>query len=127
MKVNNETGEVLETNETDEKTLYLAKRELNELTLFEPWLQAKENLLTAKEQFEMVDAPFKKMIEELFMKYSIKSISNDYISITDRNGYPRMYWDDEKLTEFIIKHGEKPEHFKTSKWINGGIQIKYKE
>lgn len=127
MKVNNETGEVLETNETDEQTLYLAKRELNELTLFEPWLQAKENLLTAKEQFEMVDAPFKKMIEELFMKYSIKSISNDYISITDRNGYPRMYWDDEKLTEFIIKHGEKPEHFKTSKWINGGIQIKYKE
>lgn len=127
MKVNNETGEVLETNETNEETLYLAKRELNELTLFEPWLQAKENLLTAKEQFEMVDVPFKKMIEELFMKYSIKSISNDYISITDRNGYPRMYWDDEKLTEFIVKHGEKPEHFKTSKWINGGIQIKYKE
>lgn len=126
MKVNDLTGEVEEDVSNDE-TLALAKRELNELTLFEPWLQAKEDYLTAKEKFEMVDVPFKKMLKELFEKHSIKSLSNEYISITDRNGYSRESWDDEKVKALIISQKEHVDNYRKSKWIDGGISIKYKD
>lgn len=124
MKINDLTGEVIEESSDN---LALAKRELNELTLFEPWLEAKEKLLTAKEQFDMVDKPFRKLIRELFDKFQIKSISNDYISISYRNGYVKESWDDEKLEQFIVSHGAKPSDFKTTKWVEGGLQMKYKE
>lgn len=124
MKIDNLTGEVIEENNDN---LALAKRELNELALFEPWLEAKEKLLTAKEQFEMVDKPFRKLIGDLFNKFSIKSISNDYISISYRNGYVKETWDDKKLEQFLISHDAKPSDFKTKKWVEGGLQLKYKE
>jgi hypothetical protein len=124
MKIDDVTGEVIEESNDN---LALAKRELNELALFEPWLEAKENLLTAKERFEMVDKPFRKVIGELFDKFSIKSISNDYISISYRNGYVKESWDSDKLEQFILSHGAKPSDFKTQKWVEGGLQLKYKE
>lgn len=124
MKVNDLTGEVIEDNSDN---LALAKHEVNELAVFEPWLEAKENLLTAKEQFEMVDMPFRKLITEIFDKYSIKSLTNNYIAIAQRNGYSKEKWDDEKLEKFIIEHGAKPSDFKTRTWVNGTLQIKYKD
>ena len=124
MKVNDLTGEVIENNDDN---LALAKREVNELALFEPWLEAKEMLLTAKEKFEMVDVPFRKTIKEIFEKYAIKSLDNPYVSIVQKNGFARTKWDDEKLNEFLITHGAKPSDFKTQSWVEGTLQIKYKD
>ena len=44
----------------------LAVRELNEMAVFDDWLEKKEALETAKEQFEMIDKPFRKKLFELF-------------------------------------------------------------
>lgn len=127
MIVNEKTGEVIFNDEQEKEQYELAKRELNELALFEPWLDAKENYLTAKEQFEIVDKRFKDIVEAIFEKYSIKSLSNDYLTIYKRNGYIKDTWLGDKLTPFILAHKGNVEDFKKSKWVDGGLTIKYKE
>lgn len=122
--IDNLTGEVLEEKE---ENLQLAKKEFYSIANVDNWLEKKEALETAKEQFEMVDKPFRKLIKELFEKYQIHRLTDDYIDILLKNGYQRSSWDDEKLNEFIIQNGLKPEQFKKDKWIDGTIQIKYKE
>lgn|GEM_PF-5676135 len=122
--IDNLTGEVLEEKE---ENLQLAKKEFYSIANVDNWLEKKEALETAKEQFEMVDKPFRKLIKELFEKYQIHRLTDDYIDILLKNGYQRSSWDDEKLNEFIIQSGLKPEQFKKDKWIDGTIQIKYKE
>jgi len=122
--IDNLTGEILEEKE---ENLQLAKKEFYSIANVDNWLEKKEALETAKEQFEMVDKPFRKMIKELFEKYQIHRLTDDYIDILLKNGYQRSSWDDEKLNEFIIQSGLKPEYFKKDKWIDGTIQIKYKE
>ena len=123
MKIDDITGEVLEENTVNYQ---LAIREFNSLQVIDEWLERKEALETAKEQFEMVDKPFRRKMKEIFEKYGITRLYNDYLDVSNKNGYTRESWDDEKLTEFIIKNGGDPKQFKTGKWINGTIQIKYK-
>lgn len=122
--IDNLTGEILEEKE---ENLQLAKKEFYSVANVDNWLEKKEALETAKEQFEMVDKPFRKLIKELFEKYQIHRLTDDYIDILLKNGYQRSSWDDEKLNEFIIQSGLKTEQFKKDKWIDGTIQIKYKE
>lgn len=110
-----------------EENYQLAKRELNELAIFDDWLERKEALETAKEQFDMVDKPFRKAMKELFEKYSITRLENDYIDILFKNGYTKKSWDDEKLKIFIYSHGESPEDYMTEKDVASTLQIKYKE
>lgn len=123
--INNETGEVMLVEEDPEK-YELAKRELNELAVFDDWLEKKEMLETAKEQFDMVDKPFRKFLKELFEKYSIRRLENDYVDIIQKNGYNKTSWNDEKLKAFIYKNGADPADFQENKWIAGSFQMKYK-
>ncbi|MBR0456492.1 MAG: hypothetical protein IJJ01_07455 [Firmicutes bacterium] len=127
MIINNETGEIIEESEEKGENYQLAKRELNELAIFDEWLEVKENLETAKERFDMVDKPFRKAMADLFEKFSIKRLENDYIDIIQKNGYMKSSWDEEKLKAFIYRNGADPKDFKTEKWQNGTLQIKYKE
>ena len=121
--INNETGEIIE----DQKENYeIARRELNGLAVLDSWCEKQEQLLMAKEQFEAVDKPFRKAISELFEKYDVKSLKNDYVDITMRNGYEKESWDEDKLMAFIYMHGGNPKDFKTKKWMNGSLAIKYK-
>lgn len=124
--IDNETGEVVETIEDPEK-YELAKSELNSLAVLDNWLDRKAQLDAAKEQFEMVDKPFRKIMSELFEKYSIRRLENEYIDIIQKNGYSKSSWNDEKLKAFIYKNGGDPKDFQDEKWINGSLQIKYKE
>ena len=124
VKIDDITGEVIEENT---ENYALAKSELKDLAVFNDWLDKKEALLTAKEQFEMVDVPFRKKIAELFDKYAIKSLKNDYIDIVLKNGYIRKSWDDKKLEAFLYKNGADPDDFKKEKWIDSALQMKYKE
>ena len=126
VRIIDETGEVIETEENN-VNYQLAKRELDHLPVLNDWLEKKENYLTAKEQFEMVDKPFRAKLKELFEKYGLKSLKNNYIEIIQKNGYIRKSWDDEKLKAFIYQHGGDPEEFKNSKWIDSTLQMKYKE
>ena len=123
MIIDNETGELLEENT---ESYMIARRELGELAIFDEWIEKQEQLLMAKEQFEMVDKPFRKILKELFEKYSIKRLENDYVDVILKNGYNKSSWDEEKLKAFIYSHGGDPNDFKTEKWINGAFQIKYK-
>ena len=123
--VNNETGEIIEA-ETSEETMALARSEVNELAVFGKWLDAKEMLETAKEQFDMVDVPFRKAVTEIFDKYSIKSLKNSYIDIVAKNGYEKESWDSKALEKFIYQHGGDPDDFKKKSWVSGNLQIKYK-
>lgn len=124
VKINDVTGEVVEETAVNYQ---LALNELNHLPVVDTWLEAKEAYLTAKEQFEMIDKPFREKLAELFEKYSIKSLKNAYIEIIQKNGYTRKSWDDKKLEAFIYQHGGDPADFKKEAWINGTMQIKYKE
>lgn len=126
MIVDNNTGEILEEEENTVK-YQLAKSELNQLAIFDEWLDAKEMLETAKEKFDMVDKPFRKAMTEIFERYSIKKLSNPYIEIVQKNGYTKTSWDEEKLKAFIYQHGADPKDFQTEKWVNGSLQMKYKE
>ena len=121
--INNETGEVVEEVKENYE---IAKRELNALAIFDSWVEKQEQLLMAKEQFEAVDKPFRKAISELFEKYAVKSLKNDYVDITMRNGFMKSSWDEDKLLAFIYQHGANPKDFKTEKWQNGSLAIKYK-
>lgn len=125
MIINNETGEVTE-QDIDPVKYEIAKRELNEMAVFDEWLDRKEMLETAKEQFDMVDRSFRKVLSDLFGKYSIHRLENDYIDIIQKNGYMKQSWDEEKLMKFIYQNGGDPNDFRTSKWINGTLQMKYK-
>ena len=125
-KVNDLTGEVIEVEENSIK-YQLALRELNELAVFGEWLEKKEAYLTAKEQYEMVDAPFREKLKELFEKFSLKSIKNQYIDVIQKNGYNKTSWDSKKLEAFIYQHGGDPENFKKSTWVDSSLQLKYKE
>lgn len=118
------SGEVIEKVE-DDTNYQLAKRELNELAIFDEWLERKEALLTAEERFKAVDRPFRGIMTNLFKKHSITRLTNDYIDIVKKNGYCRKTWDDEKLKAFIILHGGDPNDFMNEKWISGSLQMKY--
>ena len=120
--INNETGEVIETNN---ESMALAKSELNELSVFGKWLDAKELLETAKEQFEMVDKPFREALDQIFEKYQVKSIKNSYIEIIKKNGFAKKTWDSKALEKFIYQHGADPDDFRKETWVNGNMQIKY--
>lgn len=122
-RIIDENGEVLDTNN---ENLALAKRELNELVIFDEWLEKKEMLETAKEQFSFVDKPFRTAIKDLFTKYSIKKLDNDYLQIVFRNGYTKTSWDSEKVKALIYRSGLEPEDFQTVEWVEGTINIKYK-
>ena len=125
-KVNDLTGEVIEVEENSIK-YQLALRELNELAVFGEWLEKKEAYLTAKEQYEMVDGPFREKLKELFEKFGLKSIKNQYIDVIQKNGYNKTSWDSKKLEAFIYQHGGDPENFKKSTWVDSSLQLKYKE
>lgn len=123
--IDNETGEIIEKS-IDDNAMVLANNELTNAIVFIDWMEARDRYLMAKEQFESVDAPFKKKVKELFDKYSIKSIKNDYMNITLKNGYLKETWDDEKIEQLIYDLGLDEDNFKVTKWIDGSIQIKYK-
>ena len=127
VKIDDQTGEVIETVDTNSVKYQLALSELNQLAVFGEWLEKKEAYLTAKEQFEMVDKPFRKTMGELFDRYSLHRLTNDYIDIVSKNGYEKKKWDDEKLEKYLISQGLSPDTFKTSTWVNGTLQVKYKE
>lgn len=127
VKIDDQTGEVIETVDTNSVKYQLALSELKQLAVFGEWLEKKEAYLTAKEQFEMVDKPFRKTMGELFDRYSLRRLTNEYIDIVSKNGYEKKKWDDEKLEEYLISQGLSPDTFKTSTWVNGTLQIKYKE
>lgn len=105
----------------------IALREFNNLQEVDTWLEMKAKYDAVKEQFEMVDKPLRKKVIELFDKYFIKSLSNAYISITRRNGYEKVTWDDEKVKQLIIDNKLDVADFQTKKWVDGTLQIKYKE
>ena len=127
VKIDDQTGEVIETVDTNSVKYQLALSELNQLAVFGEWLGKKEAYLTAKEQFEMVDKPFRKTMGELFDRYSLHRLTNDYIDIVSKNGYEKKNWDNEKLEEYLISQGLNPDTFKKSTWVNGTLQVKYKE
>lgn len=127
VKIDDQTGEVIETVDTNSVKYQLALSELNQLAVFGEWLEKKEAYLTAKEQFEMVDKPFRKTMGELFDRYSLHRLTNDYIDIVSKNGYEKKNWDNEKLEEYLISQGLNPDTFKKSTWVNGTLQVKYKE
>ena len=127
VKIDDQTGEVIETVDTNSVKYQLALSELKQLAVFGEWLEKKEAYLTAKEQFEMVDKPFRKTMGELFDRYSLHRLTNEYIDIVSKNGYEKKKWDDEKLEKYLISQGLNPDTFKTSTWVNGTLQIKYKE
>ena len=128
VRIDNETGEIIETeaNETTSVKYQLALSEFNRLPVVDTWLQKKEDLEMAKEQFEMIDKPFRKAIKDLFERFSIHRLSPDYIDIIEKNGYTKKTWDGEKLVAFIKEHGGNPSDFYEEKWVNGTIQIKEK-
>lgn len=127
VKIDDQTGEVIETVDTNSVKYQLALSELKQLAVFGEWLEKKEAYLTAKEQFEMVDKPFRKTMGELFDRYSLHRLTNEYIDIVSKNGYEKKNWDNEKLEEYLISQGLNPDTFKKSTWVNSTLQIKYKE
>ena len=96
------------------------------MVILETWMEKQEQLLMAKEQFEAVDKPFRKALKDLFERYAIKSLKNDYVDINLRNGYSKESWDEDKLLAFIYKNGGDPKDFKKESWVNGSMAIKYK-
>ena len=127
VKIDDQTGEVIETVDTNSVKYQLALSELKQLAVFGEWLEKKEAYLTAKEQFEMVDKPFRKTMGELFDRYSLHRLTNEYIDIVSKNGYEKKNWDNEKLEGYLISQGLNPDTFKKSTWVNSTLQIKYKE
>lgn len=123
--IDNETGEVIE-QDTDSVKYQLALRELNQLPAIDEWLDLKEAYETAKERFESCDKPLRRTLKELFQRFQVHRLENDYIDIIQKNGYIKMSWDDEAVERFILQHGGDPNDFKISKWIDGTLQIKYK-
>lgn len=122
MKYNEETGEIL-----SQETYDLVTKEVNAIEIMDKWLDAREALLTAKEQFEMVDVPFKKKLKEIFAKYSITRFYNEYIDVQNRKGYVRKSFDTEMVEQYIREHGDDPERFKKGKYIPGTLAVKYKD
>lgn len=122
MKYNEETGEIL-----SQETYDLVAKEVNAIEIIDKWIDAREALLTAKEQFEMVDVPFKKKLKEIFAKYSITRFYNEYIDVQNRKGYVRKSFDAEMVEQYIREHGDDPERFKKGKYIPGTLAVKYKD
>ena len=122
--VDNVTGEIIEMND---ENFELAKREFNSIQVMDDWLDRKATLDMAKEQFEMIDKPFRKKLTEIFEQYGIKRLYNDYVDVTNKNGYLKTTWDDSLVEQFIRMNGGNPDDFKKTKWVNGSLQIKVKE
>ena len=120
--IDRETGEVI-----SEQNLALIKKEVGSLEVFDKWLDAKEQLLTAKERFEMVDKPFRKAMKDIFEKYGISRFYNEYIDVTQRSAYVRSSFDPDLIEQYIKAHGDDPNDFKVSKKIAGTLSIKYKD
>lgn len=123
-KIDNETGEVIEANE---EQYALALKEFNSLEIIDKYIDANVNYLYAKEQLEMIEHPLKEKLKEIFERFAIKSLKNEYIDAVLRNGYSKKSWDNKALEKFIYQHGGDPEDFKKEAWVDGGITIKYKE
>lgn len=120
--INSETGEVI-----GQETYDLVAKEVNAIEVFDKWLDAKEALLTAKEQFDMVDKPFRKKLKEIFARYSISRFYNDYIDVQTRKGYVRKTFNTAKVEQYIRDHGDDPEEFKEGKYIADTLSVKYKD
>ena len=124
--INNDTGEIIDT--TDNREQYaLALKEFNALEILDKYIEARVNYLYAKEQLEMIEHPLKEKLEEIFNEYAIKSLKNEYLDATLRNGYTKKSWDNKALEKFIYQHGADPDDFKKETWVEGGITLKYKE
>ena len=121
-KIDSETGEIIDNEENYE----IAKREVMELAAFDEWLEKKEALETAKQQFEFVDKPFRKVVKEIFDKYNIKKLDNDYMQIVNKAGYVKTSWDDEKVEKLIHRNDGNVDEYKKQTWVDGQLQIKYK-
>ena len=126
VRIDDATGEVIE-NEENSINYQLAKSELDRLPVLNEWMEKKEEYLRAKEQFEMIDTPFRKVLKEIFDRFSITRLTNNYVDVGWRNGYIKKSWDDKLLERFIIEHGADPDQFKKEKWVDGTISVKYKE
>ena len=124
MRIDNETGEVIETSSAEYE---LALSEFNRLPVVDTWMQKKQDYEMAKEQFEMVDKPFRKTLKDIFERYSVHRLNTDYIDIIEKNGYLRKKWDEKKLIAFIKKHKADPRDFYEETWVNGTIQMKEKK
>ena len=124
MIVNNETGEVFE--EATENQL-VANTESNNLPTLDRWLELQEQLLTVKQQFEMVDKKLREEAKPLFRKYQVKYLDNPYLRITLKNGYERKTLDSAKVERYLISQGLDINDFKTKKWFDDSIVIKYKD
>lgn len=120
--IDRETGEVI-----SEETYSLIKKDVDAIQVFDQWLDAKEQLLTAKERFDMVDKPFREELKKIFQKYSISRFYNDYIDVQSRKGYTRMTFDTDKVEQYIREHGDDPEAFKKGKYIADTLSVKYRD
>lgn len=116
------TGEVIE-----QETYDLIRKDVNAIQVFDAWLDKKEQLLTAKEQFDIVDKPFREELKKIFSKYGISRFYNEYIDVQSRTGYTRMSFDADKVEQYIKDHGDDPEAFKKGKYIAGTLSVKYKD
>ena len=105
----------------------IAKRELNEMAIFDEWLERKEQLETAKERFNLIDKPFRKALKELFDFYGITRLENDYIDIQFKKGYTKTKWDDDKLKMLIYSFGMDPKDYMTESTVEPTLQLKYKD
>ena len=124
--IDEKTGEVIEATENKEQYA-LALQEFNSLPIIDKYVDAKVFYLYAKEQLEMVEHPLKEALEKIFNEYSIKSLKNEYLDATYRNGFMKKTWDSKALEKFIYEHGGDPDDFKKETWVEGGITLKYKE
>ena len=122
-KIDDSTGEV---NYLSDENLAVAKREITELNLFEPLFEARETYLAAKEQFEIMDYKFRKMVFPILEQYSVKDLKSDELTIYYSNGYLSETWDDEKVEKLILENNKDISDFKVSKWHDGNYRIKYK-
>lgn len=105
----------------------IVKRELNELTLADDWLEKKEKYLAAKYEYELVDKPFRKWLKEKMKEYSITRIYNSYFDATLRKGYKKKQWIDKKVEAFILEHNGDPDEFRVYSDVPDTISIKYLE
>ena len=77
--IDNETGELIEVEETTE----LVERELNEVGVnYEEYFDKQIQYKALKEQMEMWEQENREVIQKVFEKYNIKSLKTEYGSIS---------------------------------------------
>ena len=123
--VDKDTGEVKGISEIEKYEI--VKKELNELSIADDWLDKKEAYETAKYEFELVDKPFKSWLKEKMKEFKITRIYNAYLDAQLRKGYSKHKWNDKKVEEFIREHGGNPDDFRVFNQVDDTIAIKYIE